>query len=368
MVSDFYIPDLDYHNEAAQIDAATSPWIEGYVEGPYGGIPRLRTTLDQKDKLGAAKVRLGIGRDDYIVPPGLYAVGNPDKGSPVLVTANYKLTVDILRSSLAGVDAWVVAVDSKGINVWCAAGKGTFGTYEVIKKLKELKLKELVSHRTVILPQLAASGVAAYQVLRNSGFKAVFGPVRAADVREFLRSGLKATEEMRTVRFGAASRLLLTPVELVHNLKWMLIMLAAMIVYSLFTTGFSDVNTALATAWAGYLPLITAIITSCVLVPLLLPYIPFRAFAAKGLVVGLVLDVLVVTFRENISLLANSWLLLTAYCILIPAITTLLSLNFTGSTTYTSFSGVKKETEAALPLARIAIGLSIALAVISLVL
>lgn len=67
----------------------------------------------------------------YTIDPGLYALGNPDESSPVLVTANYKLTFDRLRQSLPKLDAWVLVLDTKGINVWCAAGKGTFGTGEV---------------------------------------------------------------------------------------------------------------------------------------------------------------------------------------------------------------------------------------------
>ena len=36
------------------------------------------TSLTIKDTLGAWKVRLGIGRMDYAVEPGLYAVGKPN--------------------------------------------------------------------------------------------------------------------------------------------------------------------------------------------------------------------------------------------------------------------------------------------------
>ncbi|HYE11262.1 MAG TPA: mercury methylation corrinoid protein HgcA, partial [Patescibacteria group bacterium] len=191
MVSEFDIPDLEYFNLAENLHINKNSWIKGFIEGPYGKIPVLKSSLDKLDRLGAIKVRLGIGRDSYSVLPGLYAIGSPDKSSPVLVTANYKLTLDMLRKELKDVNAWIVVVDTKGINVWCAAGKGTFSTYEVIKKIKELKLKDLVNHRKIILPQLCASGVAAYQVLKNSGFKAVFGPIRAEDINIFLQNGMK---------------------------------------------------------------------------------------------------------------------------------------------------------------------------------
>jgi hypothetical protein len=363
VVSEFDIPDLEYFNLAENLHINKNSWIEGFIEGPYGRIPVLKSSLDKLDRLGAIKVRLGIERDSYSVLPGLYAIGSPDKSSPVLVTANYKLTLDMLRKELKGVNAWIVVVDTKGINVWCAAGKGTFSTYEVIKKTKELKLKDLVNHRKIILPQLCASGVAAYQVLKNSGFKAVFGPIRAEDIKIFLQNGMKSTEEMRTVTFNAQSRLVLTPVEVVHNIKLLMIMLAAVLAFHLVDISTVDISSFIYSTFLGFIPLASAVLTGCILLPLLLPFIPFRAFAAKGLLLGLLLDVLLIYFKDDIPILANNWLLITAYCFIIPAATALLSLNFTGSSTYTSFSGVKKETKLVLPMAKTAIALGLLLAI-----
>jgi len=84
----------------------------------------LRTTLTWRDVLGGWRVRWGIGRMRYHVTPGLYRIGTPDADSPVLVTANYKLTVDALRRRLTGLDLWILVLDTKGVNVWCAAAKG----------------------------------------------------------------------------------------------------------------------------------------------------------------------------------------------------------------------------------------------------
>ena len=36
------------------------------------------------------------------------------------------MTVDLVRGDLAGVDAWLLVLETYGVNVWCAAGKGTF--------------------------------------------------------------------------------------------------------------------------------------------------------------------------------------------------------------------------------------------------
>jgi hypothetical protein len=73
------------------------------------------------------------------------------------------------------------------------------------------------------VPQLGATGVAAHEVLKRSGFKVVFGPVRASDLKAFLSAGMAATEDMRTVKFPFFDRLVLTPMEVVAALKPMVI-------------------------------------------------------------------------------------------------------------------------------------------------
>src|SRR5512133_2032458 len=82
-----------------RIDAA---WSDGTVDTPLGPVPRVRTELRASDRVGTLRVRCGIGRMNYRVAPGLYAVGAPTPDSPVLVSANYKLSFDRLRSVLAG--------------------------------------------------------------------------------------------------------------------------------------------------------------------------------------------------------------------------------------------------------------------------
>ncbi|NQT35887.1 MAG: acetyl-CoA synthase subunit gamma, partial [Planctomycetes bacterium] len=61
-----------------------------------GDVPQVETTLTFADQLGRWKARWGIGRMRYRVAPGLYRVGSPTADSPVLVTANYKMSFDRL--------------------------------------------------------------------------------------------------------------------------------------------------------------------------------------------------------------------------------------------------------------------------------
>ena len=135
-----------------------------------------------EDHLGQFRCRVSSYRNSYIVQPGLYAVGTPDNGSDVFVSANYKLSFDILRRSLKGINAWILVLDTKGINVWCAAGKRTFGTDELIRRISAVHLDKVVSHRRVIVPQLGAPGIAAHLVVKKTGFRVSYGPVDARDI------------------------------------------------------------------------------------------------------------------------------------------------------------------------------------------
>ncbi len=94
---------------------------------------------------------------DYKIHPGLYAFGNPDRQSPVLVTANYKMSFDRLREAISERSAWLLVLNTEGINVWCAAGKETFGTTELVRRIALTGLDKIVDHRRLVLPQLARS-------------------------------------------------------------------------------------------------------------------------------------------------------------------------------------------------------------------
>lgn len=323
-------------------------WITGYIDSPIARIPIISTLLNSGDTTSGIKARLGIGRDDYKVPPGLYAAGKPDNTSPVLVTANYKLTFDSLRSELSGLNTWVVVIDTKGINVWCAAGKGTFGTAELVGRINALRLRRLVVHNVLILPQLGAPGVAAHEVFRLCGFRVVYGPVRACDIKEFLDNGMKATTQMRRVKFRLKERAILTPIEILHNIKPMLLIFLVLLVLNLALGKHPSFIVAAGTAALNFIPYLSAFVVGCVAVPLLLPWIPFRSFAMKGLLFGLIPGAFVLLCPGAFGYTGASWLIKASNLLIIPVITSFLSLNFTGSTTYTSLSGVREEMKFAL--------------------
>ena len=302
-------------------------------------IQTISTSLTLCDILGAWKVRWGIGRMNYTVNPGLYAVGKPSEDSPVLVSANYKLTFDILRKSLAGLDCWLLILDTKGVNVWCAAGKGTFGTEELVNRIEMVRLPEVVAHKDIILPQLGAPGLDSNEIKCRTGFAVTFGPVRADDIQTFISSGNKATDEMRLVKFTFKDRLVLTPIEIVPVVKMSLPIFGVLFLTNQFAK--RPFNKHDLMAYIG------AVLSGAVLTPLLLPYIPGKAFAWKGWITGLF--VTVGSLWKSKRFTRDNRLLSAGQLLLFPAISSFLAMNFTGATTYTSPSGVKKEMQKALP-------------------
>jgi hypothetical protein len=351
--------------------------LTGYLQTKIGKIPQVSTKLNYKDYLGAMKVRWSIGRDRYKVEPGVYAVGKPDESSDVFVTANYKLSFDHLRKNLDGLNAWILVLDTKGINVWCAAGKGTFGTKELVNRIKLTNLDQLISHRRLILPQLGAVGISAHQVKKeteavsssilqtatsipsgsafkkdgvkfksNRGYTVVYGPVRASDIKPFIAGGHKTTREMRKVNFGLTDRAKLIPVDFVYRKYHLLVALALVFIVSGLSSNGVSFNRSLAYGWQAALNVFLAYTAGIVITPLFLSFIPGRPFALKGFLAGAAIFGVSLFFRKT----GNNLVEIISWFLLMTAIASFVAMNFTGSSTYTSLSGVKKEMKIAIPL------------------
>jgi len=334
-------------------------FVSGSILTSAGLLPQVSSALRWQDHWGTIKARFGVFRMDYSVAPGLYALGNPHDNSPVLVTANYKMSFDRLREALPGRDVWILVLDTDGINVWCAAGKGTFGTEELVGRIKSSGLINIVKHRKLILPQLGAPGVAAHKIAKLSGFKVQYGPIRAEDLPAYLDAGSKATEKMRIMTFRLKERAVLIPIELNEVLKPFLVITPVLLIISGIIGPAGFWANASSHGVFAVLALIGAIAGGAVFNPLLLPYLPGRAFSVKGLSIGIAIA-LSLLYLRNINLQAWPGRIETlAWLLLIPAISAFLAMNFTGASTYTSLSGVKKEMRWALPLqiAAIAVGI-----------
>ena len=308
--------------------------------------PKIDSNWSREDVWGALRVRSSIGRNRYRVNPGLYKLGNPGKEAEVIVTSNYKLSFDIVRRSLKGLNAWILVLETYGINVWCAAGKGTFGTDEIVRQIKDSQLKLYVSHKRIIVPQLGAPGVSGFKVKEATGFSVKFGPVRAEDLKEYISAGYKKSPAMRTVQFNFVDRLILTPVEIVNSLRYLLY---AIVVIALIS-GINSQGYAFTEVWQEGLTsglfLLLAYISGAFIGPALLPWLPFRHFSGKGLVAGF----FAYGLAAFLSGTADSVLYLIGWLLISGAISSFLTMNFTGASTYTSLSGVRKEMRLFVPL------------------
>jgi hypothetical protein len=322
-------------------------WITGTVRTSAGTVPVVSTALSKKENWEHVRCRLGGFRNRYQVAPGLYAVGSPDKTSDVLVSSNYKLSFDVVRCELEGMNAWILVLDTKGINVWCAAGKGTFGTDELAARIKAVQLHKIIDHKRIIVPQLGAVGVSAYRIAKLTGFRIAFGPVRIADVRKYISSGYKTDRTMRSVEFPMKERLILTPIEInVVMGKYLLFSFAMLFFFGLRPSGFL-----FADMLNGGLPFIAlglvSVFAGAFLTPILLPFIPSRSFAVKGWIIGMLLTF---PLLKLMSLFGSSSLLTLSALIFFPMASSYIALQFTGPTTYTSPSGVNKELRKGLPI------------------
>ncbi|MEM5774232.1 MAG: mercury methylation corrinoid protein HgcA, partial [Anaerolineaceae bacterium] len=222
----------------------------------------------------------------------------------------------------------ILVLDTHGVNVWCAAGKGTFSTDELVRKIESSRLKEVVGHRVVILPQLGASGVSAHEVKKRAHFKVEYGPVRAADLPEYLKTR-QATAAMRKVSFTFKERMVLAPVELVqHLLPFTAAILALWLLLGLLA------------GWAA----LAAFFACCVLFPALLPWLPTRQFSIKGFTLGALtaLPFAALAFTGGQPLWQQAVLAL-AFLTGIPAVTAYIALNFTGATPLTGPTEVARE-------------------------
>ncbi len=184
----------------------------------------------------------------------------------------------------------------------------------------------------------------------------------AKDIKAYLNSGRRKTQEMREIKFSMLDRLILTPREIIPAINKFIIFAAIMLLFF----GIQPTDILFKSAWVygeTFLLLgLASIISGSFITPVFLPFIPFRSFALKGWITGMLLTALVI-FQFNTPELKNI-LIFTAAVLFFPMASSYLALQFTGSTTFTNMSGVKKELKTALPVYLISTALSIILLLI----
>jgi ubiquinone/menaquinone biosynthesis C-methylase UbiE/NAD-dependent dihydropyrimidine dehydrogenase PreA subunit len=224
------------------------------------------------------------------VEPGLRIIGKPNRDSPVLVTANFHLTVRRVEKSLAGLSCYLLVAPTGGINVWCGSVGGEMTEHSVISAVRTSGIADMVDHRRVILPPLCASGVDVKSVRAQTGWGILFGPVYAKDIPAFLQTG-KQDAPNTAARFSLPFRL-----EMLFSMNflvWLAVALAFLVFNSTAALLFSAVF------WASALLLYAAY-----------PLIPGRSGWFKSLLMAAVVSAVIVLGRSHVSHSAG-WIVVT---------------------------------------------------------
>ncbi|MHA1925160.1 MAG: hypothetical protein ACXABV_03925 [Candidatus Thorarchaeota archaeon] len=139
---------------------------------------------------------------------GLFAFNGADSSSPVLVTTDYYMTVFRVTEAIEqqSLKCHLLVVDGQGINVWCGSRGDNVNTDSVLDAISSTSLENVVSHRNLVLPQLAASSVSK-AVLADNGWKAIFGPAEIEDIGDFINNDYKKSQEQSIVTFDIHRRL-----------------------------------------------------------------------------------------------------------------------------------------------------------------
>ena len=227
----------------------------------------------------AVRCRLGRFGAHSRVAPGLYALGRPDAGSPVLVTASYRLSFDLLRRDARGIDCWILVLDTRGLGVGSAAASGMFGTDELVTRVAAARLSRVVSHRIIILPGRASSVIDGRLVAASTGFEVRIGPGRTSAIPSFLSPHAVAAPRNQPVLDALA----LTPAEAGRSLTRYAWFVFAALLYAGLGPGGVNIGRALAGSWPLLVLGLASVVCGSVLAPVtnaLAPRIPLWVHGA----------------------------------------------------------------------------------------
>jgi acetyl-CoA decarbonylase/synthase complex subunit gamma len=161
---------------------------------------------------------------------------------------------------------------------------------------------------------------------------------------------MKARPEMRLKTFTTAERAVLIPIELIAALKTACIVLPVpLLICGVTGTDEFWSNVVSGPGLVAALGVLSAILGGAVLTPLLLPWLPGRAFSLKGGLVGTAAATLFQLLHGPDPETASGIGETVAWFLLIPSVTSYLAMNFTGASTFTSLSGVQREMRWAFP-------------------
>lgn len=259
----------------------------------------------------------------FDLPPGLYFIGARDDQSPLLVTANNFLTVFLLARRIGDRNVRLLLIDTDGINVWCAAGKGRFSAEEVMEKASRYGLKHESKRTTLILPKFSMAGVC-LKTLRKNGFRPIIGPLYAKDVPAYLDGGTFRDRKTDMVRFGLQSRAFTALPTAFQFFYYFL---------GVYVIGL------------GFLPgsIIWAAAALAFIYPIVFPWLPGRLFSVKGLSLAVLASIASLTIVSGFG--DALW-----WVVFIFGTSVFIALSYTGNSAVSNYTSVRKETAKFLPL------------------
>jgi acetyl-CoA decarbonylase/synthase complex subunit gamma len=126
-------------------------------------------------------------RKPVAVEPGIREFGNPGRDSPILITTNYALTYFTVESDIkaGNLTCFLIVSDTTGISVESAVAGRYFTAESIAGALEAMKVADLVDHRYLIIPGLAArlSG----ETEEATGWRVLVGPKDSSGLPAFIR-------------------------------------------------------------------------------------------------------------------------------------------------------------------------------------
>jgi len=169
----------------------------GEIEKAVLGITKFASLLALADCGGETWLPLWTLRQNiYTDPqkplqmdPGLYAIGEPNDRSPLLVTSNFSLTYFIVstEAEASGTACHLAVVDAEGLSVLTAWSAGKFSGDRVAKALRQMRASDRVSHHTVIIPGYVPVISGELEDALGDGWHVLVGPQEASDIAPFFR-------------------------------------------------------------------------------------------------------------------------------------------------------------------------------------
>jgi acetyl-CoA decarbonylase/synthase complex subunit gamma len=169
----------------------------GEFEKAVLGITKFASLLVAQDSSDEAWLPLWTLRQNiYTDPqkplqmdPGVYPIGEPDAGSPLLVTTNFSLTYFTVSTELeaTGLACHLAVVDAEGLSVLTAWSAGKFSGDRVAKALRQMQATERVNHRTLIIPGYVSVISGELEDALGEGWRVLVGPQEASDIAPFFR-------------------------------------------------------------------------------------------------------------------------------------------------------------------------------------